>query len=85
MGKGSTLRKREKNGRRKYRHIGHCADEMLTFHFNTIYCLAVVHRPLLMLSEDIQVVGILAWLRRIQVQTMGKKEVRPSLWEHCET
>lgn len=85
LGKGNTLRKREKNGRRKYWHIGHCVDEMLTSHFNTIYCLAIVRRPLLMLSEDNQVVGILPWLRKIQVQTMGKKEVRPRLWEHCET
>lgn len=57
-------------GRLKYWNIGHCVDETLTSNFHTIF-LAVVCRPLLKLDEDSQVVRILPWLEKRQVQAAG--------------
>lgn len=52
LGKGNPLRKREKNGRGRYRNIGHRVGEILTSNFNTMSFSDIVHRPLLKLSGD---------------------------------
>lgn len=64
-------------GKLKYWNIGHCVDEILTSNFHTNF-FSRVCRPLLKRDEDSQVVRILPWLEKRQVQAVVEgEELRP--------